>query len=809
MEGKIIPSVYRIPADYFSNKKPKFSAGGNDKEGCFYRDGEKYVIKTGKNQFADHVFAGTSKYPNYTIDKTRILEVFEIDPDVPHYMIAPKRFGKTFTASMICSFYDYYYRESFEELFKGTYIKDNYAGGYSGFDWLCNCGEMFIFNMTLRGLLSGTFQIFVEELFKRLCNAFEEFSMKYAGVNLINQFKQILEKNCSTLESQILQFFRCFVWFFTDIFLLSNGQSFKLMVFIDEFQDSFVKYANCINDDLLDPRAFLISSFLCSLLKDFNNSEKHQKPILLMLGQLPFPHSLKLAGLEMIECHDITSPLTSHFIGFLTNEVEKMFQDFKISSYGKNLLSTNLGNFQFCSLEEMKAFAKDFTKPTTYDETTNRLYFPCLLMLSIKKAKIVSEHIGGVFLNQSLDKLLNEPDNLHIVSDLIAGFIRGYAYNQKMDLSNIYDMMNITTTDYLIKILFISGFFKYNNGKVWIPNNRIKEYFINIFMNHMFRMGIPISLPNSISEYLDNAEIYKFLSSIQENLLYYIQFSDFFDISLPKALLFVWLKATLKQCKVYCDFSFFHESNPSRGIYSRNADLVVFHPNGLAIVIEQRDSTDKNQKNLAKEGYELMFDHDLYDFSDFKEVKEVVICSLTIEKTSSRILFSGPNRKDIFGPESDPKNYPTLKINSNNCKVINDCKVRFINSNNINVFKVINTEKHNSSIIVVDNIKDINDIGKYSAWKIINGNSSQQIRDDIIFNFPSKNQYIIITIPVLIGLSSFPQPEVVFLIAPPDNNNEFERILRLCTKDLVIFYNESQKSQKNRIEEYLINNKSP
>ena len=60
----------------------------------------------------------------YYIDKTRFIENIEREAEFL-YFLRPRRFGKSLTISMLEAYYDVYYEDRFESIFKNTYIYTN------------------------------------------------------------------------------------------------------------------------------------------------------------------------------------------------------------------------------------------------------------------------------------------------------------------------------------------------------------------------------------------------------------------------------------------------------------------------------------------------------------------------------------------------------------------------------------------------------------------------------------------------------------------------------------------------------------
>ena len=85
-------------------------------------NGENETIKGIPYGIADYELIRTENY--YYVDKTLYLETLK---KAGRYLffIRPRRFGKSLFISMMGSYYDVYYKDRFEEFFKGTWIYDN------------------------------------------------------------------------------------------------------------------------------------------------------------------------------------------------------------------------------------------------------------------------------------------------------------------------------------------------------------------------------------------------------------------------------------------------------------------------------------------------------------------------------------------------------------------------------------------------------------------------------------------------------------------------------------------------------------
>ena len=70
----------------------------------------------------DFVRIQTENY--YYIDKTRFIPEIEEDDNFL-FLLRPRRFGKSLWLNVLCAYYDIYYKERFDEIFKSTYIHKN------------------------------------------------------------------------------------------------------------------------------------------------------------------------------------------------------------------------------------------------------------------------------------------------------------------------------------------------------------------------------------------------------------------------------------------------------------------------------------------------------------------------------------------------------------------------------------------------------------------------------------------------------------------------------------------------------------
>jgi len=775
--------------------EPLVSKSDNGNE--FYRYSPIYSIDTRSTSYPEHKLSKTNNHKNYTIDKTRILEVLSIDDAFSSYFVAPRKFGKTFTASMICSFYDYYYKDVFDELFQGTYIYQQINESYL----INRKSKYFVFEVSFSHILTSNNETYANSFLETLYNALSKFSTKYFGIDLVDRLKKILkEKYCSTY-SQILYFFQTLIGVCTNDYMLDGLSHFSLLIFIDDCEGAYLPYYKDIINGRDDYRLRLFSIFLGAITRNFDSFGSIRKPCLLMVGLIPLPNSITAGKIDYICCHDFLSPIYSHFIGFLSADVEQMFNDFNVSQHGRELLRNYFNNYQLCPLESFEMFNKSFSKPMNWNQNLNIFYNPWSLMTSIKEGSIIQLFSEGCNQFGILDELLEDPKYFDIIIALSSKRKKSLLNGFRTEFSTMDDYINIWCSESFIKLLIISGFLCYSDGMIWIPNQEILEYFQKVIKKHFLRLNVPLELPITISKYLMDRNLDLFFCYTQLYINKYIPNIGIFNGAVINSLLYNWFFTNLKNCKVITQYCFYHKPDETKGIIKSYADIVIIDEYGLAIVIKLEDSRQKYMNLTVQKGYEQVFSPAYYPFYEFQNVKEVVLCSFAMTHDGYTIIFSSPISIHRFHPNIKLNDIPNRTISTSYDSFLG-CKIIYIQSTRENAYKLINSQRNNSSIIIVNHLSTINGIESLSSWMKISGHNSKEERDFVINSHPQKYPYLIVTLAALRGLDSYPSPDVVFLLEPPEIEDDLFKVWPLCKKELILFYDESHTELKYRTSQY-------
>jgi len=756
--------------------------------GIFSCFSDKYNIIAGNESFVGHIFSGSSGFPNYTIDKTKIIELISLKPLVSNYFVAPKRFGKTFTATMICTFYDYYYKNVFDVIFKDTYIKTSYPDGYGNVSPLRFHSQYFVFTLSFKSFTVLGKKDYEENFVLILKKYFAEFSEKYFGKDMTRMFVSQKLSKYNSCEQKILFFFHELIDFCNSTLHIKNGCGIQLLIFIDECQDAYCGVLN--NESNIN----LFSGFLTSITKGFITSSTRKRPILFMVGLLPLPSRIIISNLESIITHRITSPLMSFFVGFFSKDVEKMFQDFNLSKEAKDLLRKYLNSYTFCDFRQLSTYR--FVSPTEI-ESDYSLCNPWSLMMSLQNGKLLLLYTSGQTLFQTVYYSLSKQfgDFSEILFRLINGNI--IDFNAKPNLK-LEELINPANNHLFLELLLHSGFLSYKEGTVFIPDKEIHLFFIEQFSEYTTVNNIPSKITNSLEQYFSEKKFYEFFLCFQEAIREQFSSDNDHNERYFQYSLCIWLMSSLPNHIVKADYPIEHFDN-SRTAF---ADLVIISNDGVAIVIEIKIGGDTNDSFLkeAFRGYHQIFSSRYTDIHRHVKIDSVLISSMSIHGNDSCFIFTDLVPKEDFSSSKfiDFNHYiiPPLSKRPKN----ND-KIRWIEFDNQDIEKLINEYKDFSSIFFVESIQEIQYVHSLENWPRITGFIDQNNRETMI----NQNDEIrkVMTFVALRGVY-IPPVKISFVLNPPFDKKILS-VIGTLTEDRIILLHKDYDEQKIReITEFLL-----
>ncbi len=284
----------------------------------------------------------------YYVDKTMYLQVLE---EVGNYLffIRPRRFGKSLFISIMDAYYDVFYKDRFEEFFKGTWIYDQPTEERSTYLVLS-------FNFSVVEPDLGKMETsFVNHVQGRAVSFLQKYSDRLSAYRKKDFFSQKIEESRSAADilSNLLQ--------------LCNGAQQKLVVIIDEYDN----FANTLLSTAGEG-AYRTLTHGGGFFRTFFNSLKDGTT-----GTgAPITRTF-ITGVSPITMDDVTSgynigknittgPAFNRMLGFTRADVLQMIEYYRANGLIKDptdflleLITDWYGNYRFYPKDEEKLFNPD------------------------------------------------------------------------------------------------------------------------------------------------------------------------------------------------------------------------------------------------------------------------------------------------------------------------------------------------------------------------------------------------------------------------------------------------------------------
>ena len=384
----------------------------------------------------------------YYIDKTPFIKKIE-DSSNFLFFLRPRRFGKSLLISMLEAYYDIYYKDEFQEIFKETYILNNQTELKSSF---------YIMRFDFSGVSSSDYQ---NSFRVNLLIAINRFLNRYKiSINFINQ-------NPIDRLNQIFNYI--------------STNSLKLYILIDEY-DSFVNklLVNDINiyKDVVTTKDALYKDFFTMLKVGTSGNDSAIKKMF-------------FTGVSPLALYDVTSgsnigknlSLEYHFnniVGITKEELDKMIDDFNLTHLKKSIT-------QRCNdWYDNYRFNED-VKESIYNTDMILYYLDSLINTNKEPKNLIDVNVRTDYTKLRYlvysNKKLN--GNFEILNSLIN--------NEKRTLDILKDSFSafeLKKMENFISFLFSLGFVtiqKYRASiKVSIPNQTIKKIMAD-FIEYAYR----------------------------------------------------------------------------------------------------------------------------------------------------------------------------------------------------------------------------------------------------------------------------------------------------------------------------------
>ncbi len=440
----------------------------------------------------------------YYVDKTTYLPTLE-NAGSYLFFIRPRRFGKSLFISIMEAYYDVYYKERFDEFFKGTWIHNQPTR---------ERGEYLVLSFNFASITPAP-EIIETDFLNHVQKMAVEFLRKYDALLSANPKKDYFIKKIE--ESQIAPDI------LSSLFVLCEGAHLKLYVFIDEYDN----FANTILSDVGEGAYHKLTHGV-GIFRAFFNVLKSGTT-----GTGAPVTRTFITGVSPITMDDVTSGYNigdnvsldlnfNRMLGFTEEDITQMIEYYRSKGLIKDIHTTPFlletmnqwyGNYLFAKQDSTRMynsdmvlyFFKEYMKGKEFPENlidrNVRIDYRKLRHLIIIDKK--GTEIGGPgektskpTVNGNFSKLKEIIENGNTFSNLVEGF----------PLEEMMKSRNFKSLLYYLGLLTIKEPYR-NQLRLEIPNETIRHLFYD-YIESVYRETGIFSLDLSKYEDLMTAMAY-------------------------------------------------------------------------------------------------------------------------------------------------------------------------------------------------------------------------------------------------------------------------------------------------------------
>ena len=506
------------------------------------------------------------------VDKTRFIEMLENENSKYHFLIRPRKFGKSLFLSVLEHYYDLRFKDRFEELFGDLYIGQNPTK---------KANSYFVMRFNFSGIDSSDLESFKISFTAAIKSSIVDFFTAHkSDIEQVDALKQELNK---------LHDVRAFIGF---AFSIMKNYDKKAFVVIDEYDH----FANDViaKGAPLSKKQYQESIWANSITRDFYETLK--------IGAETVVDKIFVTGITPIMLDDLTSgfnisnnmslqPRYNEILGLTREEVEWVMEQIQLD---KSLITVDMEDMYDGYLFNEKAENKLFN-------STMILYYFLELINNGKDIKyFIDDNLKTDY--GRLRNLFNQHDNKQKIRELAeTGYISEVVIKQ-------FSMEMIHEDKNFFSLLFYMGLATIDNSNpanytLKIPNYSVKTMYWEFFERMLTEEFKDMSLNRS--KYIDS--IYK--------LAYENDYQPFFEYFSKYVVLYLSnrdLKNTVEKdikflmlpifftCFYYFPISELENSQGYTDIYLKRGNL---HPNSISewvFEIKYVKQRDAKKENLIK-----------------------------------------------------------------------------------------------------------------------------------------------------------------------------------------------------------------
>ena len=508
------------------------------------------------------------------VDKTRFIEMLENESSKHHFLIRPRKFGKSLFLSVLEHYYDIRFKDRFDELFGDLYIGQNPTK---------NANKYFVMNFNFSGINTLDLESFKTSFTTAIKDSIVDFLTEHSEI--------IKEVDVLTNKLDLLNDVRAFVRFAFNVIKRLNK---KAYVIIDEYDH----FANDIiaKGTVMSTEQFNKSVWANSITRDFYETLK--------AGAKTVVDKIFITGITPIMLDDITSGFNisenfslearyNEILGLTRKEVEWVMEQIQLD---RSLISIDLEKMYDGYLFHRKAENKLFNSTMILN------YFKGLLSSGKDFEDLVDKNLKTDY--GRIRNLINKSNNKQKIRELIENKFVNSAVAKQFSMELIHEDENFYS------LLFYMGLVTIDNSNptnfaLKVPNISIKTMYWEFIKRMLTEELEGLSVDNSrylgpIRSLAYDNEYKSFFEYFSKNIVSYLSNRDLQN-TVEKDMKFLLLPMFIDN--YYFPFSELENSSGYSDIYLQRNQL---HPHTISEwvfelkYVKQSEATDNDLIDARK-----------------------------------------------------------------------------------------------------------------------------------------------------------------------------------------------------------------
>jgi len=420
--------------------------------------------------------------------------MLENEPNSYHFLIRPRKFGKSLFLSTLLCYYDICYADKFDEFFGDLYIGKNPTPKRN---------SLFVLEFSFSGLYTRTVEGFETSFTEAIGSSIQSFITEHSL--LIPNYEE-LKKEASKIKSV-----RKFIEFAFDIVGSFKRKAYIIIDEYDHFANDLIAQGTNLSN-----QQYKELIWANGVVRDFYETLKDNTKKVI--------DTIFITGITPIMLDDVTSGFNisnnlslkekySEILGFTDDEVEFVRQEAEVD---KSLIKVDMKY-----LYNGYKFHAD-AKNKLYNSSMVNYFFQEVIDEGEKLERIIDDNLKTDY--ERIKMLLNKPENVENLEKIIEFEKISSQVISRFSINKIHESKNFLSLLYYMGLVTLDRNEKTGRPMLKIPNYSIKTMYWE-FMENMIMERNPKMLfdPGIISDSLDkmafDGEYESFFENFQKNFV--------------------------------------------------------------------------------------------------------------------------------------------------------------------------------------------------------------------------------------------------------------------------------------------------